>query len=315
MKLCVVIPALNEAATIADVISRIPRDIEGIDELEVVVVDDGSTDDTVALAEEAGAIVVSHPENQGVGAAFQTGVAKVLELGADYMVNMDGDGQFDPEDIRKILKPLLEDGVEFATASRFKNPEYYPEMSTVKFYGNRFMSALISGLCGTRFYDVSCGFRAYTRDTLLRMNLFGAFTYTQESFLDLSFKGIRVYEVPVKIRGRREFGESRVASNLFRYAIQTSKIIFRSYRDYRPMRLFGFISGVLFIGALFLFVFLMTHYYLHGRFSPHIWAGMTSGALMGLSVLMFMTGLIADMLARMRINQERMLYMLKDRDR
>jgi glycosyltransferase involved in cell wall biosynthesis len=313
MKLCVVIPVFNEAATIADVIDRIPRDIKGISETDVVVVDDGSTDDTARLAKDAGAIVVHHLENQGVGVAFQTGVAKALALGADYMVNMDGDGQFNPEDIRNLLRPLLEDGAEFATASRFKDATYHPEMSTIKYYGNRFMSALISRLCGRRYYDVSCGFRAYTYNTLLKMNLFGAFTYTQESFLDLTFKGIRVCEVPVMIRGTREFGKSRVASNLFRYAIQTGKIIFRSYRDYKPMRLFGFLALVLFILSLILFTFLMTHYVLQGQFSPHIWAGMSAGALLGLSMLFFMTGLIADMLARIRINQERMLYMLKNR--
>lgn len=309
--LCVVIPALNEAATIADVIGRIPRDISGIARTIVVVVDDGSSDETPRLAEEAGATVVSHMSNRGVGAAFQTGIEQALAMGADYIVNMDGDGQFNPEDIRALLAPLIEEGVEMATASRFIDPAFYPEMTRVKFYGNRYMSRLISHLCGKRFYDVSCGFRAYRRDALLRLNLFGAFTYTQETFLDLSFKGVQIREVPVRIRGTREFGKSRVASNLFAYAFQTGKIIFRSYRDYQPMRLFGGFALALLVASAILGVFFFGHYFLNGRFTPHIWAGMTSGALLGLSALMFITGLIADMLARIRINQERMLYLLK----
>ena len=313
--LCVLIPALNESATIADVIARVPRDFAGIDEVAIVVVDDGSTDGTAELAREAGATVVSHVVNKGVGAAFQTGVRQALAMGADYVVNMDGDGQFNPEDIRKLLAPLLEEKAEMATASRFIDPAFHPDMTRVKFYGNQFMSRLISQLCGKRFYDVSCGFRAYTRDTLLRLNLFGAFTYTQETFLDLSFKGVQIQEVPVQVRGTREFGRSRVASNIFKYAFQTSKIIFRSYRDYRPLRLFGGVALFLFIVSAALGLFLLTHYLLNGRFSPHIWAGMTSGALLGLSALAAITGLVADMLARIRINQERMLYLLKKQAR
>ncbi|MEX2015865.1 MAG: glycosyltransferase family 2 protein [Candidatus Hydrogenedentales bacterium] len=310
-----VIPALNEAATIADVIARVPRDIPGINEVFVLVVDDGSTDETATLARNAGAEVVSHSVNKGVGAAFQTGVERALGMGAEYVVNMDGDGQFNPDDIRKLLAPLLEQRAEVATASRFMDPSLRPEMTRIKLYGNRMMSRLISRLCGKRFYDVSCGFRAYTRDALLRLNLFGAFTYTQETFLDLTFKGVPIQEVPVQVRGTREFGRSRVASNLFTYAFQTGKIIFRSYRDYRPMHLFGGIAAMLFLLSLALGAFFIGHYFVRGTFSPHIWAGMTSGALLGLGTLSFITGLVADMLARMRVNQERMLYLLKKQDR
>ena len=188
-------------------------------------------------------------------------------------------------------------------------------MSAIKFHGNRFMSRLISRLCGARYYDVSCGFRAYTRDTLLRLNLFGAFTYTQEMFLDLSFKGVKILEVPVKIRGTREFGKSRVAGNLWRYGLYTAKIIFRSYRDYRPLKFFGTISAALFVIGLLLFGFFIGHYFIAGRFSPHIWAGMTAGTLGVFALLFFVAGILADMLARIRINQERMLYLLKKRPR
>jgi glycosyltransferase involved in cell wall biosynthesis len=311
MKLLVVIPALNEEATISDVIGRIPRDIEGFRCVETVVIDDGSTDNTVELAEQAGAHVISHKKNKGVGAAFQTGVQYAIAAEADIMVNMDGDGQFSPEDIPLLLQPLTEDSADMVTASRFIKKEFWPEMTKVKFYGNRAMSALISTLVGKKFYDVSCGFRAYKRDVLLVLNLFGNFTYTQESFLDLSFKGLEIVEVPVRIRGTREFGDSRVASNLFNYAVQTSKIMLRSYRDYKPMFLFGGIALLLLLCGFLLTGFLIIHYVINGTFTPHKWAGFVAGTFYGLGAIAFITALLADMLGRVRRNQEKILYMLK----
>jgi glycosyltransferase involved in cell wall biosynthesis len=306
-------PALNEAATIQDVIGRIPRTIEGIGEIRVVVVDDGSTDATVALAREAGAEVVRHGRNRGVGAAFQTGVEAALELGADIMVNMDADGQFDPQDIVKLVTPIVADRADFVTASRFVDEALHPVMPRSKFLGNQGMSLLISVLSGRKFYDVSCGFRAYSRETLLRLNLHGQFTYTQESFLDLTFKGLSILEVPIQVRGTREHGESRIASNLLRYAVATSKIIFRSFCDYRPILVFGSIALVLWGVATVLGLFLMVHWLQTGTFTPHKWAGFTAGYLGAMGFLVAVSGLVADMLGRMRMNQERILYQMRKR--
>lgn len=310
-RLCVVIPALNEEATVADVIKKIPREIPGISDVCVVVVSDGSTDRTEELSLAAGAIVVRHPITYGVGRAFQTGVRKALELCADYMVNIDGDGQFDPSAIPELLAPLMSGDADCVSASRFKDKNYHPEMTTVKFYGNRLMSLLVSVLTGKKYYDVSCGFRAYTRDTLLHLNLFGDFTYTQESFLDLTFRKFRIVEVPVKVRGTREFGESRVASNLFAYAYRTASIITRTFRDYKPLRFFTALSFVIFVAGAGLFGFLMLHYIQTSSFSPHKWAGFCSAFLFIVSFMTFVVGLLADMLARNRRNEERILFLLR----
>lgn len=315
MRLCVAIPALNEEDTIVDVLSRVPRRLPGITEVVVVVIDDGSKDRTKQLAEEAGAIVVSHPSNLGVGATFQTGLNTALSMGVDLMVTIDGDGQFAPEDIPKLLEPLLSGEADFVTASRFVKKEFYPVMPRAKFFGNKMMSALISFLTGNRFHDVSCGFRAYTRDALLKLNLFGKFTYTQEVFLQLSFKGVRIREVPCQVRGTREFGKSRVASNLITYAYQTSKIIFRSFCDYRPLRVFGFLVATLMVAALCLLLFLLYHYVRTGSLSPHKWAGFVAGFLVSISLIIFASAIIADMLYRLRANQERIMYMLKTENR
>ena len=311
IQLCVIMPALNEAATIQTVIARVPREIPGIDSIQVLVVDDGSTDDTVIEAEAAGALVISHPRNKGVGAAFQTGINHALVMGATYAVNIDSDGQFAPEDIPILLAPLLEGKVDWVTASRFKDRSLVPEMDWVRYYGNKAMSFLISSLTGVHFHDVSCGFRAYSRDVLLQLNLMGDFTYTQESFLDLSFKGLHVEEIPIAVQGTRSHGTSRVAGNIPRYAYNTSKIIFRTFRDYYPMRIFGFGALVCLLLSAGLFSFLLIHYLQAGTFSPHKWAGFTGAFFGSLGIILFIAGLLADMFVRVRINQERILYMLK----
>ena len=311
MKLCVIIPALNEEQTIADVIRRVPRELPGISETVVLVIDDGSTDATAECAAAAGAEVFTLPENRGVGQAFQLGVEYAIRRKADLMVNMDGDGQFDAQDIPKLIAPLMNGTADVSTASRFIDKEYRPEMSWVKYHGNKFMSLLVSALTGRKYYDVSCGFRAYTRSALLRMNLFGSFTYTQESFIDLSFKDVHIEEIPIHVLGVRPVGRSRVAGNLFIYAFNTSKIIFRSFRDYRPMRVFGALGfTMLFLAACFL-TFLLMHYSRTHSLYPHKWAGFASGFLAALGFLILLTGLLADMLARIRLNQERILYRLK----
>jgi hypothetical protein len=199
-------------------------------------------------------------------------------------------------------------------ASRFKDPGLYPDMSRTNFLGNRLMSLLVSRLTGRAFHDVSCGFRAYSRDALLRLNLFGSFTYTQETFLDFAFKDISMLEVPVEVRGRREHGSSRVASNLFRYAWQTLKIIVRTMRDYRPLKLFSGISLALLVLGLIPAVFLAVHYAGTGSFSPHKWAGFLAGFLFLLSAMGYLLGFILDMFARMRVNQEEILARLREKE-
>lgn len=305
-KICVVLPALNEEASIGSVIEKIPDFVD-----HVIVVNDGSTDATKAISESKGAIVVTHSENKGLGLAFKSGLDKVLALKGDIMVNMDADGQFSPNDIEKLILPIINKKADFVTASRFKKKEFWPEMSTVKFYGNQFMSYWISKIVGQRFYDVSCGFRAYSRDTLLKLNLFGKFTYTQETFIDLAFKELTILEVPTKIRGTREFGKSRMASNLFKYGYRTSSIILRSLRDYKPLRLFGYLSMVTFLISISLLIFFIGNYINTGNFSPHKWAGFTASFFFILSIIIIGLGFIMDMFARMRLNQEEMLYNLR----
>ncbi len=304
--IAVVIPAFNEEKQIGQVIDAIPGFAD-----HIIVVDDGSTDRTVEIAKEKGAITISHKMNRGVGAALSTAVNYVLGMPVDIMVNMDGDGQFNPEDIEKLVIPILENRADFVTASRFIDKALKPKMSTVKYLGNKFMSRFISRMTKQRFHDVSCGFRAYSKETLQRLNLFGDFTYTQETFIDLAFKNIDILEVPVEVRGKREFGKSRVASNLFNYGFQTLKIIIRTFRDNKPVRLFGFMSLIFFLVGLGFAIFLGVHYIQTGFFTPHKWAGFTAGFCFVVTLLLLLIGFVLDMFARMRHNQEEILFELK----
>ena len=310
LSIAVLIPALNEEQQLGQVIEALPAFVD-----HIIVVDDGSTDGTVEVAQQKGAKVISHKINRGVGAALITGVKAVLEMDVDILVNIDGDGQFDPADIEKLVQPIVEGRADFVSASRFINKAYKPKMPRAKYWGNLWMSRLISRLTRQKFYDVSCGFRAYSRETLQRLNLFGEFTYTQESFIDLAFKGIAILEVPVHVRGSREHGKSRVASNLFRYGFQTLNIILRTFRDNKPFRLFGSMSFIAFLLGLGFAIFLGQHYLRNGEFSPHKWAGFIAGFLFVVSLLLLLIGFVLDMFARMRRNQEEILFQLKrDRD-
>jgi glycosyltransferase involved in cell wall biosynthesis len=311
MKLVVQIPALNEEITIADVIKRIPKQFDGVDEIQVLVVDDGSTDNTAQFAKEVGAIVVSHETCKGVGAAFRTGVSKSSELNADVIVTIDADGQFDPNDISKVIAPIINGSADFVTASRFMDEDLAPVMPKAKRFGNDMIACWLSSMIKKKFFDVSCGFRAYSRDAYLRLMLLGDFTYTHETFLTLAFNRLRIEEIPVKIRGVREHGKSRVASNLFNYGWRAATIILKTYRDYRPLRFFGMLSAVAFLVSVCFFGFLMSVKITTGMFTPHKWSGVVGLLFLIGAFSLFFIGMVADMLDRIRVAQDETLFRVK----
>jgi glycosyltransferase involved in cell wall biosynthesis len=320
MKLVVTIPALNEEKTIGQVISGVPRNIPGITDTEVIVMNDGSTDRTAEIAERAGAIVINITGRPGLGAIFRTGLERAMRRGADIICNIDGDGQFNPSDIAKLVQPILDDGADFVTCSRFADPKLWPDMPRVKFYGNRAVTRIINWVCGgTKFSDVSCGFRAFNREAAYRLTLFGRFTYTQECFIDLFSKGMRIAEVPLKIRGVREHGKSRVASSVFKYAISSLPIILRAMRDIQPLKFFGLIALTFFTPGLLAGLLVTSWYFYTGWFdhryrtSPFTQLINISGVLITLSVIMGVLALLADMLGRHRKISEELLYLARRR--
>jgi glycosyltransferase involved in cell wall biosynthesis len=318
MKLVVTIPALNEEATIAHVVNGVPRKIPGVSEVEVIVVNDGSTDRTAEEAANAGALVVTLHNRPGLGKVFGTGFERAMRRGAVIIVNIDGDGQFNPTDIQKLVQPLLRDEADFVTCSRFADPELWPSMPGVKFWGNRVVTNIINWVCGgTKFTDVSCGFRAFNREAAYRLTLFGRYTYTQECFIDLFSKGMRIAEVPLHIRGVREHGKSRMASSILKYATNSLPIILRAMRDIQPLKFFGGIGASLFFPGIALLLF-VSGWYLYtsatrGRAmtSPFTQLITLGGVLVTLGFLLGVLALLADMMGRHRRISEELLYLAR----
>jgi len=309
-KLLVVIPAYNEEEKIGEVIKNIPGKPDYVSEVYILVIDDGSTDNTAKIARDSGAVVIKNYFNMGVGSAFGKGLQYALDNNFDSMVSIDGDGQFDPGDIPKLIKPIMENNADFVTASRFIDKNYYPRMPLSKFWGNKLMSIFISKLVGKKFYDVSCGFRAYSQRTLLSLNLHGRFTYTQETFIDLSFKRLKIVEIPIKVKYFPS-RTSKISSNLFTYGISTLKIILETYRDYRPFTFFSYIALFFFILSVFFGSVLLYTYVSIGSFHPNIWSGFVGGTFLFISIIFFIVGISADIIKRIRVNQEEILYLLK----
>ncbi|HAL45985.1 MAG: hypothetical protein A2Y12_06490 [Planctomycetes bacterium GWF2_42_9] len=311
MMLVVSIPAYNEQETVGQVISDIPKQIPGIDEIKIVVVDDGSTDSTAEAASKAGAYVHSFGHNKGLGAAFSQGIRTALSLGADIIVNIDADGQFEAKDIAKLVEPILQNKADMVTASRFADPTLVPKMPLVKKWGNRRVANIVNNLCGLNMKDVSCGFRAYKRDAALRVTLLGGHTYTHEVILDMAFRGLRIVEVPVKVQGVRKFGKSKVASNVFVYGWRSLSIMLRAFRDYKPMYVFGGISLIFLILALLCGGFVMVHYFKTGAFFPYVFVAFAAAGFAFVALICYITALLAGMLNRIRILQDEQLFLLR----
>lgn len=308
-KLVILIPAYNEAKTIASVIHALPKRLAKIKEVKVIVVDDGSTDKTAIVAKRAGAEVISHQQNLGVGQALQTGLEAALQARADYVVNIDADGQFLAQDIRQLLQPLQQGKAEVVVASRFLDKSMTPKMPWVKYWGNRFLSWLLSLLLRQHLTDVTCGFRAYTREAVLRIHLFGKFTYTQEMFIMLAKQNLAFTERAVKVLPtKREDGQSRVVTSILDYSWQVLLILVRSLRDYKPVIFFGAPALFLFVLGMISGGFTLSHYLQSGEITPFKSLGVLALFCWLGSLLLTLFALIADMFDRLRTLQERSLY-------
>ena len=311
MRLAVVIPAWNEEGSIGGVITSLPKLNKRISKTEIIVVDDGSTDRTAAIAKSLGAIVVSHNGNKGVGKAFQTGVESALMRKADVIVNIDADGQFNPLDIPKLISPILDGKADFVTATRFKNGNLIGKMPFIKYVGNRIFTSLTSFLIGKKFTDTQCGFRAYSREAALRLNLYGRFTYTQEVFLDLAYKQMCIAEVPLLVRAERSNGKSKVVKSIPLYIIQALSIIVRSIRDYKPLAFFGIIGGTIFSFGVIIEVVLFVRWLITSRVSPYTTLVTVGVVALIVGFLLLILALISDMLDRQRRIEEDFLYYKK----
>lgn len=249
MKLVVLIPAYNEEASIEKTILSIPRKIMGVDEVRILVVNDGSADRTIDFALNGGADkIVSHKRNSGVGAAFMTGVRNAIMMNADIVVAVDADSQFDSRQIPELIMPILNHEADVVIGSRFQegSPKNIPK---IKLVGNKIFSKLVSWLVGQKFTDTQTGFRAYSKEALLNISVVNNFTYTQEALIDLKFKDLRIVEVPVSVI-YDDKRKSRVVKNIFKYTIRCLSIIARTLLYHRPVFSFGVLGTIFCVGGI-----------------------------------------------------------------
>lgn len=308
MKLVVMIPAYNEEASIASVIKEIPRKIRGISKVEVLVIDDGSTDNTANEAKIAGADkVVSHTHNLGLGNAFRTGLDNALEMGADIIVNTDADGQYVGAEIPDLIGPIFVKRADMVLGSRFAGS--IEHMVASKKIGNRMATRMVRYLSGIPITDGQTGFRALTRDAALKLNVMSNYTYTQETIIQAAMKGLKIVEIPVTFRKRE--GYSKLVSSPLGYAKKSATILFRTYRDYKPLKFFGAIGGIVILIGLILGVRVIYHYLTTGLVSPMLPTAILSAMTMivGFQVLVF--AFMADMMGQQRRTQEEILYRIK----
>lgn len=302
-------PALNEEAAIASVLKSIPKKFFDFYTVDLLVVNDGSIDTTEEIALLNGATVVNHSYNKGLGKAFQTAIEYALKNKADILVSIDADGQFDSNQIINLLQPIVEKKSDFSIGNRFSKGK--PDrMPGIKFWGNKRISEVVSQVTKTKIQDASCGFRAYSRECLLSLNLQGDFTYTHETILDLLNKNFRVAQIPVYVK-YYEDRVSRIAGNLFVYGYKTSMIIFKSLKDYKPLQFFLGIAFFVLFFALLLGGFVFYHWLKTGMITPYKSFGFIALSLCGMSLVIATLAFIADMLNRIRENQEKILFITK----
>ncbi len=310
-RLAVMIPAYNEEKTIGKVISEIPREITQIDEIIVIVIDDGSTDNTRKMAFEAGVDkVISFKQNKGLAFTFKKGLDVALELNSDIIVNIDADGQYDGKEITALIKPILDNRAEIVLGSRFKGwIEYMPLQKRV---GNSLATKVTNLLSGLKFSDTQTGFRAFSKEAALRINVMSNYTYVQETIIQAIDKRLKIVEVPVHFRRRK--GKSRLISNIFSYSKRAGLTILKTYRDYKPLRTFLLIGGFVMLIGLVFGLRVLIHYLNTGLVTPYLPSAILTAVLLIVGFQVVTLALIADMIGNNRKVQEEILYLLKKKN-
>jgi glycosyltransferase involved in cell wall biosynthesis len=292
----ITIPAFNEGKTLGKVVRDIRKVMDSSAynfRYKVLVVDDGSADDTAEVARKAGAIVVSHPRNYGLAEAFRTEVRKSLDLGADIIVHIDADGQYLPKEIPLLVKEVLK-GHDLVLGSRFKGT--IEQMPLLKRIGNRAFSRVISQVTGMDITDGQTGFRAFTKEVARKITIISNHTYTQEQIIKAVREKFKIKEVPVYF-ARRD-GRSRLISNPFEYAIKAWISIIRIYRDYEPLKFFGIVGTIIFSLGLMLGSYLVWIQFFGEGVNRHFGLMMLDVLILSIGFQVIIFGFLSDMLKK-----------------
>lgn len=296
MKLIIQIPCFNEGETLPVALAELPRNVPGFDAVEWLVIDDGSTDDTVAVAKANGVDhVVRHARNQGLARAFMTGINAALRLGADVIVNTDADNQYCADDIPKLVKPILEQRAEIVVGAR--PIEAIEHFSPVKKMLQKLGSWVVRVVSQTDIPDAPSGFRAISRSAAQRLMVFNDYTYTLETIIQAGQKNMAVTSVPVRVN--KDLRPSRLVKSIPSYVRRSVATIVRIFVIYRPFRFFATI-GIALFGTGFLIGLRFLYYYFTGAGEGHVQSLILAALLMGMGFQTILMAFVADLQAANR---------------
>ncbi len=293
MKLFVQIPCYNEEGTLPETVRDIPRTIEGIDEVKILIIDDGSTDRTIEVAEEIGVDhIVQIKSNQGLAHAFQTGMNACLRLGADIIVNTDGDNQYHGQDIPKLVAPILKGEADIVIGDR--QTHLIPHFSRSKKRMQKLGSWVVRKLSGAEVPDAVSGFRAFSHEAAMKINILSPFSYTIESVIQASKKKLAITSVPVGTNVKTR--ESRLFKSIPHFLERSVTTMIRIYSMYQPLRFFSYLGILSILGGLipsirFLF------FYFAGEGSGHTQSLILAAILFIIGFQFLLMGLVADLIS------------------
>lgn len=293
MKLVIQIPCYNEEKSLPVTLADLPKHINGVDEIEVLIINDGSTDKTVQTAKEHGIKhIVEMPHNCGLAKAFVAGINSSLALGADIIVNTDADNQYCASDIEKLIQPILNSEADIVIGSRpVSQIEHF---SPLKKLLQRLGSCVMRMVSSTSVEDAPSGFRAFSRNAALQLNVFDNYTYTLETIIQARAKGLQLVCVPISVNP--DLRESKLVKNMFDYIRRSVFTMLRMFIIYRPFRFFSILAGLfLFIGMLIGARFLW--YYMSGSGTGHIQSLILSAILIITGVQVGVIGVLSELLA------------------
>ena len=310
MKLIIQIPCYNEAQTLAVTLARLPRRLAGFESVEWLVVDDGSSDETVAVARANGADhIVRHTRNQGLARAFMTGLDSSLARGADVIVNTDADNQYDAADIPALVAPILSGSADIVIGAR--PIETIAHFSPLKKWLQKLGSWAVRVASNTEIPDAPSGFRALSRAAAQHLIVFNDYTYTLETIIQAGQKNMAITSVPVGVNAEQR--PSRLVKSIGSYVQRSIFTIVRIFAIYRPFRFFATIGAVLF-GAGFLIGLRFLLKYLDGEGTGNVQSLILAGALLVMGFQTVLVAFLADLLAANRKLMEEVRFLLKVRD-
>jgi glycosyltransferase involved in cell wall biosynthesis len=310
VKVVIQVPCLNEEETLPLVFEKMPRHIPGVDAIEFLVIDDGSRDRTVEVARELGVHhFVHHTRNMGLGQSFHDGVLKALELGADIVVNTDGDNQYPSERIADLVRPILDGEADIVIGDR--QTHTIEHFSPVKKRLQKLGSRVVNLASDTDLPDAASGFRAYSREAILRLNPVTRFSYCMETIIQAGNKRLAIASIPIDVNPKTR--ESRLFKSTGEHVVKSGVTIIRAYIMYRPMTLFVSAGGFLFLLGLIPFIrfFVLLWFTANSGGERHIQSLLVGSVLMIAGALSLALGVIADLIRINRVLIEDSLEMQK----